>query len=114
MLSKPDQQRYELIKDANEKLPAEKQFDFYMFESMLEIAERKGDVATTVKIVEVFDAKGKVIKKFVKKDLKKKTKTYTNFVTSTFNPCCLGKQFRLEDNTVWGDKGQVETHYDGT
>ena len=108
-----DANSYNLIKKANERLSAEKQFDFYLFESILEIAERKNQNTSTAKIVTVYDSNGQRIKKFAKKDLKKKNKTYTSFITSTFSPSYTGNDFELCNEKVWGGKGEVTAHYNG-
>ena len=112
-LEENDAQRYNLIKSANENLPPEKQFDFYLFESILEIAERKSQDTTTAKIVTVYDSNGQRIKKFPKKDLKKKNKTYTSFITSTFSPSYTGSDFELGNSNVWGGKGDITAHFNG-
>ena len=108
-----DANRYNLIKSANESLSAENQFDFYLFESILEIAERKNQDTATAKVVTVYDSNGQRIKKFTKKDFKKKNKTYTSFITSTFSPSYIGNDFELCNEKVWGGKGEVTAHYNG-
>ena len=102
-----------MIQSANEKLSPEKQFDFYIFESLLEIASRKGQLTNIAKIVGVYNSNGKVLKKYAKKDLKKKTKTYASFITSTFSPSYAGKDFHVNNFEVWGGKGDVQAHYSG-
>ena len=110
-----DESRYSLIKSANDKLLPDKQFEFYIFESLLEFASRKNkENVSTVKIAAVYDSSGKVLKKYSKIDLKKRNKTYTSFITSTFSPSQAGKPLQLEDSNVWGGgKGEVVAHYDG-
>lgn len=108
-----DANRYNLLKYANDNLSPEKQFDFYLFESILEKAERKNEDTSTAKIATVYDSNGQRIKKFTKKDLKKKNKTYTSFITSTFSPSYTGNDFELSNEKVWGGKGDVTAHFRG-
>ena len=108
-----DANRYNLLKYANDNLSPEKQFDFYLFESILEKAERKNEDTSTAKIATVYDSNGQRIKKFTKKDLKKKNKTYTCFITSTFSPSYTGNDFELSNEKVWGGKGDVTAHFRG-
>jgi hypothetical protein len=84
-----------------------------LFEAILEKAERKSEDSTTAKIATVYDSNGQRVRKFTKKDLKKKNKTYTSFMTSTFSPSYTGSDFELSNEKVWGGKGDVDVHYNG-
>ena len=92
-------------------LPEANQFYFFIIEAILQIIDRKGQAKNAVKVVSIYDANGKQIKKFNKKDLKKSTKTYTSFITATFCPS-YAQSFKIDEKDVWGGEGKVEAHYE--
>jgi hypothetical protein len=112
VLNSVDQQRYNLLQEVSDSLPEEEQFEFYLFESFLEMADRKGETKANCHYTFAYDVDGNIARRWFKKDLKKKRNTFKNLITASFNPkfACTEEQLDMPD--VWGGKGEVNEHFD--
>jgi hypothetical protein len=120
-----DKQRYDLLKEANALLPESEQFEFCIFQAYLEVAERGDQVKNNCHFLFAYDTNGDILRRWYKKQLKKKRNTFKSLITATFDPVfrtseyetheddpIVEKQNLLEIPHAWGVTGKVNSNHE--